>query len=311
MTRDTASIQRTADGGLEVDHLFLSGAFNRFQAKAQGKDLVSFHTASNDLALTLAGSDGVWRSPVTGAFGGVAATASAPAREVFTLVDAASEWLRREGAQGVIRLPPDGLGGPGAAAMENALHRNGWRLAQVDLNYHLPVMAPADFFASLGETKQKEIRRLRRSGAEFQVLDCLEGERVYAVIAANRASRGYAMTMTWPQVAALAGAFEDRVGFHGVARAGQILAGAICLRITAAHRYVFYWGEDPAYRRESPTTLLAEGLMADCHAAGATTLDIGTSTDDSQPNPGLIAFKESLGCRTSAKRTYVLDPDRA
>jgi CelD/BcsL family acetyltransferase involved in cellulose biosynthesis len=115
------------------------------------------------------------------------------------------------------------------------------------------------------------------------------------------------MTMAWPQLAALAGAFPDQVSFHGVERAGDLLAAAIRLRITPTHHYVFYWGEDPAWRKESPTILLAEELMADSHAAGATVLDIGTSTDDSKPNLGLITFKESLGCQTRAKRTYVLD----
>ena len=305
MTSAAVSIRMT-DGGLEVDHLFLSAAFNRFQAKAQGKALVSFH--AGNAALTLAGDAGGWRSPVTGAFGGVAAAGAVSARDIFALADAASAWLRETGAKGVIRLAPDGVWDPNAPALENALHRGGWRLSQVDLNHHLPVVTRDAFFSGLGETKQKEVRRLRRSGAEYHVLDAADGARVHAVIAANRAARGYAMTMAWPQVAALAQAFPQSVSFHGVERAGEMLAAAICLRITSTHRYVFYWGEDPAWRKEAPTTLLAEALMADSHAAGAEILDIGTSTDESAPNLGLIAFKESLGCRTSAKRTYILDP---
>jgi hypothetical protein len=115
------------------------------------------------------------------------------------------------------------------------------------------------------------------------------------------------MTMSWTEVAALADAFPGRVAFHAVERAGEMLAGAVVLTITAACAYVFYWGEDPQVRRESPILLLAEGLVAHAHAHGVRILDIGVSTDGSQPNPGLLGFKEGLGCRTAAKRTYVLD----
>ena len=103
------------------------------------------------------------------------------------------------------------------------------------------------------------------------------------------------MTMAWPQVEALAAAFPDRVRFFGVIRGGTILAGAICLRVTASYLYVFYWGERPEFRKESPVTLLADGLVAYAHSRGVSVLDIGVSTEHSAPNVGLIAFKESSG----------------
>jgi hypothetical protein len=62
----------------------------------------------------------------------------------------------------------------------------------------------------------------------------LEASRIYDIIAENRRNMGYPMTMAWPQVEALAAAFPDRVRFFGVIRGGTILAGAICLRVTAS-----------------------------------------------------------------------------
>ena len=35
---------------------------------------------------------------------------------------------------------------------------------------------------------------------------------------------------------------------------------------------------------------------------------LGTSTEQSVPNLGLVTFKEGLGCLTSGKRTYSLRP---
>jgi hypothetical protein len=288
-------------------HLYVDPAFLAYQADAQGKALETFTALDSHGAavasLTLAGKAGAWASPITGAFGGVAAAPGAGTLAIAAVVEAASGWLRDQGLRAEVRLAPDGFADAAAGAVENALFRSGWRLAQVDLNYHLAAAGPDAFFTSLGETKQKELRRLKRSGAAFVRLDPADGERAYAVIAANRAARGFPMTMAWPQVRALAEAFPDQTGFAIVGRDGQALAGAISLELTPAWTYVFYWGEAPDSRKESPVMLLAEGLAAERAARGGV-LDLGTSTQDSQPNPGLIGFKEGLGCRATAKRTY-------
>lgn len=297
--------------GPHCDTLFLDGAFNAFQAQAQGKRLVTFAVRgdASRAALTLGGDAGRWTSPVTGAFGGLACAGVPPASEVFSVVEAASAWLREEAGaiSASIRSPPDFLDHPAAAAMENALHRAGWRLDQVEINHHLDLRGSADFRSGLGETKLKELRRLQRSGAVVAEAGPEASQAIYDIIADNRRSRGYPMTMTWPQVEALAASFPDRVRFFGVQRDDLLLAGALCLRITAECLYVFYWGENPQFRKESPVTLLADGLADYALENGFRALDIGISTAQSIPNSGLIAFKESLGCRTSARRTYALE----
>jgi hypothetical protein len=297
--------------GPASETFFLDEAFNRFQAEAQGKRLVTFSagTGRRGVALTLGGAKGRWSCPVTGAFGGVVAEGHPPSAGVFSVVDAATSWLRGEpeATSASIRLPPDCFNQPGSAALENALHRAGWRLDQADVNHHLVVGPPARFLAELGETKRKELRRLERSGATAGEAGLEASRRIYDIIAENRRSKGYPMTMAWPQVEALAGAFPDRVRFFGIIRGGTILAGAICLRITVSYLYVFYWGERPEFREESPVTLLAGGLVAYAYSRGVSVLDIGVSTEHSAPNVGLIAFKECLGCRASSRRIYTLD----
>jgi hypothetical protein len=310
MLARAAEVTQTADPGQAAEALFVDAAFNAFQAEAQGKALVTFRVdgARGPTSLTLAGRDGIWSNPVTGAFGGVAAQGADPAG-VAAVTAAATDWLRGQpqARQASLRLPPDCFPDPNAAALENALFRAGWRLDQADVDQWLPVVPGEAFARTLGETKQKELRRLARSGAAFRTLPPEEVQRAYDVIARNRTARGFPMTMSWAQVAALRDAFPDRVAFHLVEREGVGLAGAIVLRVTGAFLYVFYWGEDPDVRRESPVMLLAQGLAQVADEAGAAILDIGVSTDRSEPNPGLMAFKESLGCRTAGKRTYVLD----
>lgn len=304
---------RSSDAGLEIDHLFVSRAFNSFQARVQSKTLATFTAAEGgaQASVTLAGANGIWTNPITGAFGGAALSDPRAIAAVPAVVEALTAWLRSEsgGRAAAFRLPPDCFPDVSAATLENALFRTGWRLDGVEVDHYLPVIAPEAFVAALGETKQKEVRRLRRSGAVFRNRSLPQARPAYDAIARNRAARGYPMTMSWEQVHALAEAFPDQVAFHTVEREADTLAGAVTMRITRSYTYVFYWGEDPTFRREIPVMLLAEGLMDLCHRNGVTVLDIGISTEASQPNPGLIAFKESLGCRAASKRVYRLELD--
>jgi hypothetical protein len=307
-------VVQSETAGVLAGHLFVDPPFVAYQAGAQHKRTVSFAALGPDgttlACLTLAGGQDAWTSPITGAFGGAAVAGDrTPGAAIFEVAEAATRWLRAEGAaRAVVRLAPDAFGDPAAASLENALFRNGWRLEQADINYHLPITSPEAFLKQLGETKQKEIRRLHRSGSVFRALPAQEGRRAYEAIAENRAARGFPMTMSWTQVAALAAALPEAVTFRTVERDEAVLAGAVCLQVTPAYAYVFYWGEAAAFRKESPVLMLAEGLIAEHHRRGSAVLDLGTSTEQSVPNAGLIAFKEGLGCRTSSKRTYVLDP---
>ncbi len=306
-------VQRVETGGCDVDHLFLSRQFNEFQAHAQRKVLASFgavHEATGKLAacLTLAGSEGNWSSPVTGAFGGIAMLEGVPTHVVETIAANATTWLKADGARSCrVRLPPQSFQDSATAILQNVLFRAGWRLENVDLNFHLLTSSPDQFFASLNETKQKEIRRLKRAGTVFAAVPTAEAQPVYDVIAKNRVHLGHPMTMSWPAVVSLANAFQERVKFFGAFRGEEILAGAICLSIAKHYLYVFYWGDAPQYRKESPVMCLAEGIVAYSNQAGISVIDLGTSSDASKPDEGLISFKRSLGCSTTTKATFRLD----
>src|SRR6202008_4153962 len=91
-------IRRSSDPGLEIDHLFVSRAFNTFQAGACSKTLMTFATAPDAAAcITLAGADGIWSNPITGAFGGAAVVDPSCEAAIPGLVASLTGWLRGEG----------------------------------------------------------------------------------------------------------------------------------------------------------------------------------------------------------------------
>lgn len=295
------------------DYWYVSPAFNKWQSQVQGKRLQSFGVFRKDnkklyARLTLAGQGKVWASPVTGTFGGVVLHKAVPVGALDMLMEHAVQWLKQEGAETCfVRLPPASFPDPTMAVMQNVLFRKGWVIDQMEINYHLPIVPVEEFHAQLGSTKRQETRRLKTSGAAFRLVPADEGQKVYNIIAANRAARGYPMTMTWEALAALTAAFPDRVRYFGVFRNDDLLSAAIGFQITPTYFYIFYWGESPDFRREMPVLALVDGLVDYCHKNGTKAMDIGISTEKSAPNEGLIEFKTGLGFLATPKLTYRYD----
>ena len=146
-----------------------------------------------------------------------------PAAGVFSVVDAATSWLRGEpeATSASIRLPPDCFSQPGSAALENALHRAGWRLDQADVNHHLGVGPPAHL-PDRARRNQAQGTPRGSSGPVPRLARPVSRPQEFDHRPEDRRSRGHPMTMAWPQVEALAGAFPDRVHLLQVIQGGTI-----------------------------------------------------------------------------------------
>jgi hypothetical protein len=70
---------------------------------------------------------------------------------------------------------------------------------------------------------------------------------------------------------------------------------------------VQYWGDACHDLPVTPMPIVVRASVADARASGATTLDIGISTDHGSPNLGLIQFKRAMGCRTEVRTVVALD----
>jgi hypothetical protein len=317
MKADEFEIRPCPHGESRGEHLFVRPDFVQWQAEHQGKALRSFgvYRKANDrlhARLTVSGKNGAWASPVTGAFGGVHIYEAVPVALLEKLVAEVSNHLSQEGnaASMALRFPPACFPDSGSALLQNVVFRQNWTLLHVDVNYHIPVEHPDTFTANLGATKRQEIRRQKAQGSEFAQLPLSEARAAYEVISRNRAARGYPMTMSWDAMRAVSEAFPAEFQFFGVRRHDTLRAAAICIMVRPEYMYVFYWGEEPEFRREMPVLLLAQGLVARCFNSGVGVLDIGISTDASTPNEGLMEFKAGLGCLATPKPTYRRTFDR-
>lgn len=300
----------------EVETLFSSKKFISYQALVQQKETRSFTLLDNTTQRILATksfarSSGTsqWVSPVTGAFGVMEASEFITLHEIEFFISSISSYLLALDNSDKItwRLPPQYYKNKTHTKLQNVLFRQSWCVEEFDLNFHLAVTDYDDFRSNLSSSKKRELNRITRTSPEFaEVFSPDERKDVYDVIKLNRESQGYPMTMSWDAINALADAIDQDIKFYSLKREDVVLAGAICLRLDSDTLYVFYWGEHPEYRKDSTIVKLAEGIYLTAEKLGYSTIDIGTSTDHSAPNQGLINFKENIGCHVSQKITISL-----
>ena len=107
--------------------------------------------------------------------------------------------------------------------------------------------------------------------------------------------------MSWHDVQAMTIAFPTKLHFFGAEQGGQLLAAAICVAVSARVLYVYAWGEISGAEALSPVCVLADHLSNFARSHGFELLDLGTSSVAGIVNPGLLAFKRSLGADTSLK----------
>jgi hypothetical protein len=244
---------------------------------------------------------GVFVSPPRGTFGGYeSATAELPLLESF--IAGVEAFLRDAGARRLsVTLKPVCHDESGISSLYNVLARLGYQANGFDLTYALPIL-PGELIDRMQRNNQKRVRKCQREGFTFGVCATPEEYRAaYDVIAVNRTTKGIPLTMGYDQLMVMHDTFPGKMHFFHVTHAGKVIAGSVCLAVSARVFYIFYWGDLPGYETYSPVVLLASGIHDYARERGFALMDAGISTADNLPNHGLIRFKEKLGFQSSLK----------
>tara|TARA_B110000238_G_C16033674_1_gene398663 strand:+ start:110 stop:1057 length:948 start_codon:yes stop_codon:yes gene_type:complete len=295
---------------LDEGHLFISKNFLKYQSEVFSTDVINFGIydsfSKKYLAqISFSGKNDIWKTPVTGSFGGASSTKEIHIDVYKILLRESEKYLftHTNAKEIIINLPPNCFP-DSSSIVANILFNDGWILNKFDVNHHINICSPDKYLKIIGNTKVKKIKRLVKSGASFSNVPIANLKDVYSVIEENRKSQGFPMTMSYNSMKDLSKNFEDYIKLFIVKRNGEILSSAICLNLTPNYMYVFYWGEINEYRNESPVVFLAMQLADYCYKSNIDILDIGTSSDNSAINSGLSRFKEGIGCKWSHKLSY-------
>jgi len=271
-----------------------------FEWEDDGRVVASIH-------YTPVGDDGLWRSPARGTFGGYAFVPELRIDSLLAFHDAVHARLAALGARRVEVLPAPMAHDPVAFANQcYVLRARCYETTHCDLNHSLEVDArPLGERMSYGNLKR--LRKCEREGLVGTPLAIDALPEVVETLVANRAMKGHVLSMTLPQLQAMAARFPDAMRLFGCRDGERLAAAALCLELGGGVLYVFYWGDLPGYANLSPVVAVADAIHRHAQAAGLRLIDVGTSTLDREPNPGLIQFKRALGFGESLKLRLARD----
>jgi hypothetical protein len=222
-----------------------------------------------------------------------------------SFVDDVEHLIAASGAQTIEILEPPAIFHPAQAAMlYNILCRRGYVVQAADLDYSLVVDGRA-ISDRIEPSRRQRISKCKRDGIIARHVDLSLCRKVYEVISHNRAAKGIPLTMTCEGIAKMLEVFPDRMVFFGAFAGDKLIASSICIKVSRAVLYVFYWGDLPGYEKFSPITLLAECIYDYAQKNTFSLMDLGTGTEHGVPIYGLINFKRELGCVESLKLSYV------
>jgi predicted N-acyltransferase len=181
-----------------------------------------------------------------------------------------------------------------------ALLNRGFAVVDADLAYVVDLSAYASAGDYVDALKSPARRALRHAfAAPFELVDSDDWAAAYAVLAANRASRGWTLSLSWERVAQLRELFPGEVRMFELRHAGALVAAALVMAARDDAWFVPAWGDADHDLPRSPMNILAYAVIERALQDRVRLLDLGTSTVPAadgtrRANAGLVQFKQSI-----------------
>lgn len=219
------------------------------------------------------------------------------------------EYARERGVEKIyFKLPPLFYDEDFISKVSNVLYTNAFQLVSYDLNYHISLDKDLveNYQNRIAKNARKNLNIAEKSGLSIRRCES-ESEKLaaYNIIQINRKTKGYPLHMSWEQVKKTIEFMEH--DFFLVNDGTLDIAAAVNFHVNQEVVQVIYWGDIPGVTEKKPINFLSHELMKYYYETNKKILDIGPSTVYSIPNNGLCDFKESIGCQTSPKLTFIAD----
>lgn len=227
---------------------------------------------------------------------------------IDSALDCFLQWVKNKELDGIyITMPPFSYSETQLSKSINCLYRKSFKLAKIDLNY---ILYLDRFHKTYINQIWKEARNnLRKSFSNQLVfIQCKSYEEktiAYDIIRQNKASNGFILHLTFSQIIQTA-EIIDCDFFLVRDRYDLAVAAAIVYHVSTEIVQVIYWGDLLEYRTLKCMNFLSYKIFEFYKEQGAKIVDLGPSTDDSQPNYGLCVFKESIGCEITPKFSFAM-----
>lgn len=181
---------------------------------------------------------------------------------------------------------------------------NGFEVSQDLVNHVIPVSA-TPFEAIISNSEVRRLKKCKRAAFSVTQIDQPLPEEIYDFLSQARKHKGYPLTISLETLRNLFISFPEEVLVFTVFKDDEIIALTIAVKASEDVLYNFQPATSPDYQNFSPMVLLTELLYSYCQHHNIPFLDLGTSCDHHGiQKPGLVKFKENLGCIPFRKYTF-------
>lgn len=201
----------------------------------------------------------------------------------------------------IIKLPPSFHNSFSFTKTFNILIRKGFCVSEVNLNHFLEVKKN---FIYEDNISKGNFKKLIKSQKKYIIKeDCFEDlNKVYDVLELNRNLKGLSMSLDYQDILSLSKKFKKIIKIFAVIdKNDNYVASSFCIIINPKILYVFYWGEIPEVKNDSPVVMLSKAIYNFCQKDNIDFVDVGISSKNSIPNYNLCKFKERIGYNLSSK----------
>jgi len=297
------------EGDFENKNIFTSGRFNsQYYYKVDIIKSLIFKRESKVIAGIIIGIKRedqmtVAKSPFSGTFGGFIYSCNITAEESFDVIKLLSNYLKLIGVHKLfIQQQTKEYNQCINDNLLFAMLKNQYHLLNIELNFFIELNR--DYEAYFTYACRKNIKKAERSNFLF-IEDRNRLKEAYDLIAKNREERGYYLSMTFDEVKNMFELFTDRTFCFLLMKDGEAAASSINYLVDDKHMICVYWAHNSKLQTYRPLNLLVkktcEWIMKKYPLV--TIYDFGISTLHSEPNWGLIRFKESFGAKTAVRYT--------
>lgn len=283
---------------------FISEAFVALNTEKQDKVVRLIGKEDHSIGLLAGLKDGILRSPFSAPFGGLHYTHEYMSyNKVYTFLSDLKEYAAGEGLKQItIILPPDLYQVNMNAKLINAFVRLGYIMELPDLNNWMNLKL------FNGEWTKSEVaqncRKAMKHGLEWSVVTSFEDMReAYQVIHRNREGLGRKIYMTLEDILKVMDVFP--VDFFIIREpSGNCVGAAILYRGHEKIVQGIFMGGDLEKRNLGVIDFMYMKLYYYYKELGYDYIDMGTSSLQGEPNPGLLRFKEIHNSDTSLRYTF-------
>ncbi len=291
------------------DHFFNTATFNYLnESKCEQTFFLLFNNGKVRLGIIGGIRDNKFLSPFSAPFGGFSfVDKDVKISYIEESIDLLIEWCKKKMINEIkITLPPQIYNPTFIAKQLNCFFRKHFNIEYIDLNYSFSTNLFDQNYENniLWRNARKNLKAGMANKLNF--VECKTEEQksdAYNIIQKNRESRGFPLRMTLEQLFETI-QFVNHDFFLVETIDLEKIASAIVYHVNEDIVMIIYWGDLPEFSGMKTMNYLSYKVFEFYKSLGKSIVDIGPSTEYSDPNYGLCEFKESLGATVHTKVSF-------